>query len=207
MEGHGPIGSRDGSPQAADGRPGRGRHPPRRRPRRARPRHHARRERARRRPSTCASEVIEPALPWTGGRPPRRHHGRARRRQEQLHRGARHPPPASSATTVAVLSIDPSSTVSGGVILGDKTRMERLATDDRAFIRPVPSSGTSAAWPRRRASRCWSSKRPATRTSSSKPSASGRARRPSGHDRHVRCCCSWPARATNCRRSRRASPR
>ncbi len=45
------------------------------------------------------------------------------------------------AETVAVLSIDPSSPISGGSILGDKTRMERLATDDRAFIRPSPSRG------------------------------------------------------------------
>lgn len=43
--------------------------------------------------------------------------------------------------TVAVLSIDPSSPVSGGSILGDKTRMEKLATDPRAFIRPSPSRG------------------------------------------------------------------
>ena len=43
---------------------------------------------------------------------------------------------------VAVLAIDPSSSVSGGSILGDKTRMERLSMDDRAFIRPSPSSGT-----------------------------------------------------------------
>ncbi len=43
--------------------------------------------------------------------------------------------------TVAVLSVDPSSPVSGGSILGDKTRMERLSTDDRAFIRPSPSRG------------------------------------------------------------------
>lgn len=43
--------------------------------------------------------------------------------------------------TVAVLSIDPSSPISGGSILGDKTRMERLATDDGAFIRPSPSRG------------------------------------------------------------------
>jgi LAO/AO transport system kinase len=43
--------------------------------------------------------------------------------------------------TVAVLSIDPSSPQSGGSILGDKTRMEQLATDDRAFIRPSPSRG------------------------------------------------------------------
>jgi LAO/AO transport system kinase len=43
---------------------------------------------------------------------------------------------------VAVLTIDPSSTVSGGSILGDKTRMERLSVNDRAYIRPSPSSGT-----------------------------------------------------------------
>ena len=43
---------------------------------------------------------------------------------------------------VAVLAVDPSSSVSGGSILGDKTRMERLSMDERAFIRPSPSSGT-----------------------------------------------------------------
>ena len=43
---------------------------------------------------------------------------------------------------VAVLAVDPSSSVSGGSILGDKTRMARLSADDRAFIRPSPSSGT-----------------------------------------------------------------
>ncbi len=43
---------------------------------------------------------------------------------------------------VAVLTIDPSSTVSGGSILGDKTRMERLSMREEAYIRPSPSSGT-----------------------------------------------------------------
>jgi LAO/AO transport system kinase len=43
---------------------------------------------------------------------------------------------------VAVLAVDPSSPVSGGSILGDKTRMERLARAPRAFIRPSPSGGT-----------------------------------------------------------------
>ncbi|MGE4241883.1 methylmalonyl Co-A mutase-associated GTPase MeaB [Ramlibacter sp.] len=43
---------------------------------------------------------------------------------------------------VAVLAVDPSSSVSGGSILGDKTRMERLSVDERAYIRPSPSSGT-----------------------------------------------------------------
>ena len=43
---------------------------------------------------------------------------------------------------VAVLAIDPSSTLSGGSILGDKTRMERLSAHPGAFIRPSPSSGT-----------------------------------------------------------------
>ena len=43
---------------------------------------------------------------------------------------------------VAVLAIDPSSSISGGSILGDKTRMERLSVLEHAFIRPSPSSCT-----------------------------------------------------------------
>jgi len=43
---------------------------------------------------------------------------------------------------VAVLAIDPSSTVSGGSILGDKTRMQQLSSQESAYIRPSPSSGT-----------------------------------------------------------------
>lgn len=43
---------------------------------------------------------------------------------------------------VAVLAVDPSSTVSGGSILGDKTRMEHLSVHPAAYIRPSPSSGT-----------------------------------------------------------------
>lgn len=43
---------------------------------------------------------------------------------------------------VAVLTVDPSSTISGGSILGDKTRMEKLSMHDMAYIRPSPSSGT-----------------------------------------------------------------
>jgi LAO/AO transport system kinase len=42
---------------------------------------------------------------------------------------------------VAVLAVDPSSPLTGGSILGDKTRMEVLSQSDRAFIRPSPSSG------------------------------------------------------------------
>ncbi|MFS0489861.1 methylmalonyl Co-A mutase-associated GTPase MeaB [Leadbetterella byssophila] len=43
---------------------------------------------------------------------------------------------------VAVLAIDPSSTVTGGSILGDKTRMQQLSQEMDAFIRPSPSKGT-----------------------------------------------------------------
>jgi LAO/AO transport system kinase len=42
---------------------------------------------------------------------------------------------------VAVLAVDPSSSVSGGSILGDKTRMERLSVNEAAYIRPSPSAG------------------------------------------------------------------
>lgn len=43
---------------------------------------------------------------------------------------------------IAVLAVDPTSSRSGGSILGDKTRMPRLAQDEKAFIRPSPTSGT-----------------------------------------------------------------
>jgi len=48
----------------------------------------------------------------------------------------------SAGHRVAVLAVDPSSARTGGSILGDKTRMARLAADERAFVRPSPSSGT-----------------------------------------------------------------
>lgn len=47
----------------------------------------------------------------------------------------------SDPRTVAVLAVDPSSQVSGGSILGDKTRMTELSANPRAFVRPSPSSG------------------------------------------------------------------
>ena len=49
---------------------------------------------------------------------------------------------AAEGRRVAVLAVDPSSAVSGGSILGDKTRMERLSQHPNAFIRPSPAGGT-----------------------------------------------------------------
>ena len=48
----------------------------------------------------------------------------------------------SAGHRVGVLAVDPSSMVTGGSILGDKTRMATLAADENAFIRPSPSAGT-----------------------------------------------------------------
>ena len=50
---------------------------------------------------------------------------------------------------VAVLAIDPSSNVTGGSLLGDKTRMSRLAASERAYIRPSPSSASLGGVARR----------------------------------------------------------
>src|SRR5438552_6011090 len=50
---------------------------------------------------------------------------------------------------VAVLAVDPSSALSGGSILGDKTRMPRLATAPEAFVRPSPSAGSFGGVTRR----------------------------------------------------------
>ncbi len=49
---------------------------------------------------------------------------------------------ADAGHRIAVLSVDPSSAVSGGSILADKTRMPELARDERAFIRPSPAGNT-----------------------------------------------------------------
>jgi LAO/AO transport system kinase len=48
----------------------------------------------------------------------------------------------AAGSKVAVLAVDPSSSRTGGSILGDKTRMSRLSVDPDAFIRPSPTSGT-----------------------------------------------------------------
>jgi LAO/AO transport system kinase len=48
----------------------------------------------------------------------------------------------AGGSRVAVLAVDPSSARSGGSIMGDKTRMARLAVDENAFIRPAPTAGT-----------------------------------------------------------------
>ena len=50
---------------------------------------------------------------------------------------------------VAVLAVDPSSSKSGGSIMGDKTRMERLSLESNAFIRPSPTGGTLGGVSRR----------------------------------------------------------
>jgi LAO/AO transport system kinase len=48
----------------------------------------------------------------------------------------------ASGLKVAVLTVDPSSSITGGSILGDKTRMERLSREKNCYIRPSPSGGT-----------------------------------------------------------------
>ncbi|MFO0599296.1 MAG: methylmalonyl Co-A mutase-associated GTPase MeaB [Myxococcaceae bacterium] len=55
----------------------------------------------------------------------------------------------TKGSKVAVLAVDPSSSVSGGSILGDKTRMTRLSVDPAAFIRPSPSGLTLGGVARR----------------------------------------------------------
>jgi LAO/AO transport system kinase len=88
-----------------------------------------------------AQDVLQAVLPFTGG----------------AHRiGITGVPGVGKSTTidqfgmnlvdaghrVAVLAIDPTSTRTGGSILGDKTRMSRLSQSPQAFIRPSPTSGT-----------------------------------------------------------------
>lgn len=89
-----------------------------------------------------AQEVIEKCLPYSG---------------HSLRVGISGVPGAGKSTSIdqfgvhvlkkyggklAVLAIDPSSERSKGSILGDKTRMEKLSTDNKAFIRPSPTAGS-----------------------------------------------------------------
>lgn len=90
---------------------------------------------------TLASELLERLLPWTGN---------------SLRVGITGTPGAGKSTLIerlgrtlidtgsrlAVLAVDPSSTISGGSILGDRTRMVHLSGDPRAFIRPASSGST-----------------------------------------------------------------
>src|SRR3989454_1626268 len=75
---------------------------------------------------------------------------------------------------VAVLAVDPSSALSGGSILGDKTRMPRLAAAPEAFIRPSPSAGSLGGGRRRRAGRPSSAGRPATTAGRARWAGAGR---------------------------------
>jgi LAO/AO transport system kinase len=90
---------------------------------------------------TIAQEVIEKCLPYTGN---------------SVRIGITGVPGAGKSTSIdafgmhlikqnnklAVLAIDPSSEITKGSILGDKTRMERLSIEKNAFIRPSPSAGS-----------------------------------------------------------------
>ncbi len=77
---------------------------------------------------------------------------------------------------VAVLAVDPSSRRSGGSIMGDKTRMERLARDQAAFIRPSPSGGTLGGVARRTREACCCARPPVSTSCSSRRSASASPR-------------------------------
>lgn len=88
-----------------------------------------------------AQEVLQKILPYTG---------------KSIRIGISGPPGAGKSTTIealglylakqglkiAVLAIDPSSTLTKGSILGDKTRMELLSREKNVYIRPSPSAGT-----------------------------------------------------------------
>ena len=87
-----------------------------------------------------AAEVLDAVLPYSE-KPVESASQACRGREEHVHRHSRHPPHRERREKLAVLSVDPSSPLSGGSILGDKTRMERLSVEENAFIRPSPARG------------------------------------------------------------------
>ena len=99
---------------------------------------------------------------------------------------------------LAVLAIDPTSTRSGGSILGDKTRMEKLSREPNAFIRPSPAGASLGGVARR--TRETSSAKPLGLTSLwLKPSVPGKARPPCARWWIAFCCCNCRARGMSCR--------
>src|SRR5699024_7153747 len=98
-------------------------------------------ERTKREDQQYAQQLLQKALPYTGDR---------------VRLGISGVPGAGKSTfietfglmlceqeyKVAVLPIDPSSSISGGSVLGDKTRMQEVSSHPNAFIRPSPTSGT-----------------------------------------------------------------
>ena len=88
-----------------------------------------------------AQALLQRAAARDGQGAPRRHHGRAGRRQVDRHRPARACNLVEQGHRVAVLAVDPTSTRSGGSILGDKTRMVRLAAAPRGLHPPLADLG------------------------------------------------------------------
>ena len=91
---------------------------------------------------SAAQEILDALVPDTGGALRVGITGPPGVGQEHVHRGARPPPGRARATASRCSRSIRRSPVTGGSILGDKTRMERLAQRDEAFIRPSPSGGT-----------------------------------------------------------------
>ena len=171
---------------AAAGRRLRGRDPPRR-PQRPRPGHHA----GRKRPAPdheIASDVIEACLP---------HAGRARRvgitgvpgvGKSTFVEALRPPSHARTRQAVAVLAVDPSSAVSGGSILGDKTRMERLAPTPAGLHPAFPVARLAGRRGAAHARGDAALRSGRLSTSSSRPLASGSPRPPSDRWSTSSCC-------------------
>ena len=101
---------------------------------------------------------------------------------------------------VAVLAVDPSSTRTGGSILGDKTRMEQLSRRPEAFIRPSPSGGTLGGVSRAAlVRRCWCARRPVSTWCSSRRWAWANPRWRSRAWSTCSCSSSHRVPATSCR--------
>ena len=150
--------------------------------------------------------VLDALVPHTGARDPGRHHRPAGRRQEHLHRGAR---PAAGRVGQARRGAGGRSRrarVTGGSILGDKTRMERLAQEPSA--RSSGRRRRAARWaasPTARARRCWCCEAAGFDVVIVETVGIGQSEVAVALDgRLLRSCCSSRARATSCRASRRA---
>jgi LAO/AO transport system kinase len=106
---------------------------------------------------------------------------------------------------VAVLAVDPSSPLTGGSILGDKTRMERLSQQENAYIRPSPTRGALGGVGHQSREAMLMCEAAGFDVIIVETVGVGQAKPPSPACATSSCCCNCPTLAMNCKASRKAS--
>jgi len=104
---------------------------------------------------------------------------------------------------VAVLAVDPSSQITGGSILGDKTRMEELSRNPNAFIRPSPAGDTLGGVARRTRETMLLCEAAGYDIIIVETVGVGQSETTVASMVDFSCCCNWPRQGMSCKGSRK----